>query len=291
MNRPARLAVPAEVAFAEKTLAWFGCIFQGDLSKPPAHLTGVMLPEKTRDADVAVLVKHLRQLPKLRELSILAAKITDEALKHLTALDGLTSLMLPNNWRITDAGAKHLAQLPSLQQLDLYGTRVGDAGLKELSAFKELQRLHIGHTLVSDAGLKHLAGLPELIELGLGGSSISGTGFKDHGGFAKLATVNLNHASVSDAGLKAIATLPALKKLWIAGARISSASLTELAVLKHLEELDLGNAYTSGVVKVDEAGIEAIARIASLRRLACVFESEDVAKKLRKTRPDLEFLK
>jgi hypothetical protein len=50
----------------------------------------------------------------------------------LAALATSPSVLILNDWKVTDAGLKTLANVTSLKVLDLLGTQVTDAGVKEL---------------------------------------------------------------------------------------------------------------------------------------------------------------
>src|SRR5262245_3034611 len=102
--------------------------------------------------------------------------VTDDDLKHLAPLTGVTSLILAET-KVTSDGLKHLAPLTKLRELNLFNCRgVTDAGLAHLGGFKELTFIDLGGTKITDAGMKSVAGLGTLRELG-----VSDTGLTDEG--------------------------------------------------------------------------------------------------------------
>ena len=108
---------------------------------------------------------RLASIPKLQELAVAGAGITDAGLVHLrilTRLQGLTSgcsvpelrtttperidptpTVGPRGHKITDAGLEHLKGLKRLEELDLERTKVTDEGVKRLQ--KALPNCIIGH--------------------------------------------------------------------------------------------------------------------------------------------------
>ena len=65
-------------------------------------------------------LRPLRDLPKLRALYLIHAKITDAGLAELTGLSNLRDLGLEGS-SITDEGLEHIARLPDLQRLAVSG--------------------------------------------------------------------------------------------------------------------------------------------------------------------------
>ena len=86
------------------------------------------------------LLKHFKDIPKLKRVNIAGAKITDGGLKHLSGLSDLTHLHLERT-AVGDAGLKHLVKLSKVEYLNLYGTQVSDAGLNALKQMKGLKRV------------------------------------------------------------------------------------------------------------------------------------------------------
>ncbi len=76
-------------------------------------------------------LKHLEDLPEIRNLGLSKTPITDAGLDHLKGLTQLHWLRLRNT-QITDAGLEHLRNLTQLQHVDLRGTQVTENGVQKL---------------------------------------------------------------------------------------------------------------------------------------------------------------
>ena len=91
---------------------------------------------KVTDADLACL----KQLTKLRSLSLIDTKITDAGLENLRGLTHLKALDLAGT-DVTDAGLKNIEGLIKLRSLNLMGTKVTDAGMRYLKGLTQLESL------------------------------------------------------------------------------------------------------------------------------------------------------
>jgi internalin A len=81
--------------------------------------------------------------------------VTDETLKELAPLKGLSTLSLRET-KVTDSGLRELAQFKALIFLNITDTNVTDAGLKELAAIKQLASLSMYRTKVTETGVAEL---------------------------------------------------------------------------------------------------------------------------------------
>ena len=69
----------------------------------------------------------------LKKLGLPRQAQTDIGLKHyLAALHRSPTVLILNNWQVTDAGLTSLVNLTSLRVIDLLGTQVTGAGVKKL---------------------------------------------------------------------------------------------------------------------------------------------------------------
>src|SRR5262249_43705291 len=100
-----------------------------DPNKPIATVN--FLATRITDADLKILSEPLSYLARLQHLHLGVNPITDEGLKHLRTLTGLTDLELVGTM-ITDAGLTHLKALSNLQRLRLSQTNITDTGLIHL---------------------------------------------------------------------------------------------------------------------------------------------------------------
>jgi Zn-dependent protease len=98
---------------------------------------------------------------EVEHIDLSGTRVTNEGLRHLHGLHGLTMLELEHT-RVSDAGLAHLRPLTQLKVLSLSATRVTDAGLEHLVPLSRLEWLSLSHTRISDAGLEHLKDLPRL---------------------------------------------------------------------------------------------------------------------------------
>ena len=101
----------------------------------------------------------------------------------------------------------------------------------------------------------------------------------------QVVDLNLSNAGLDDEGIGALGDLPAVTHLRLARNRITDRGLAALGDLRVLEHLNL-----YGNVGVTDAGLESLARIASLRELYLWQTGVSAAgvERLRAQRPDLE---
>lgn len=196
--------------------------------RPKQYLGSLILmgPEIT-DADMRLLA----DLRRLESLEFYETRVSDDGLRPLRDLKGLTRLVFDP--QITDAGLEHLSDLGHLTTLDLINTRVrgeglshlsglsrlkdlyltstplGDRGLQEIAAMRSLEKLYLNYTQISDAGLRHLSGLKDLTVLCLSGTRISDAGLEHLTGLTNMERLELDGTEVSDAGVRTLqAALP-----------------------------------------------------------------------------------
>ena len=130
-----------------------------------------------RDADVtdAGLIA-LTNAKTLTSLCVECTEVTDASLPYLKKLPHLNTLWLgtgimghgPN---ITDRGMEMIGEMTSLTSLDLSGTRITDKGLVYLKKLRGLTNLTIDDTRITEAGLVSIESLQafERVRLYLGG--------------------------------------------------------------------------------------------------------------------------
>jgi HEAT repeat protein len=106
---------------------------------------------------------HIRGLKNLEYLS-LPDTVTDADLPLLLGFPRLIVLRLQGKG-ITDEGLKYVARLQGLTRLGLGGTAITDAGLKSVTSLRQLRELSLCSTQISDAGLEPLAGMTQLQEV------------------------------------------------------------------------------------------------------------------------------
>ena len=99
--------------------------------------------------------EHLKDLPKLKTISLWETQVTDASLKNLIGLSNLGNVVFPPE-QITDAGLVHLKGLTNLHRLDLSKSQITDAGLQHLKGWTNLEDLHIDRTQVTAAAAEEL---------------------------------------------------------------------------------------------------------------------------------------
>jgi beta-lactamase regulating signal transducer with metallopeptidase domain len=225
---------------------------------------------------------HLTELPALEKLELNRGfqqgdELGNAVLKCVRNLQSLRELTI-NDWGVTDAGAQVLEEMPQLTRLALYGDgRLTDAALGSIIKMRGLKSLdltnYFGNTLehgwmrFSREGLRQLAALQQLEELNLSGHQIAADGlpfprlkwlmiggkFVDDELAAAMAqcrelqSLALEDTSITDKGLKHIAGLRELRYLSIGGERgnVTDVGVGYLPQLPHLERLVLHGPSTS----------------------------------------------
>jgi hypothetical protein len=130
---------------------------------------------------------------EVRQLDLSYTKVTNEGLKVVAGLRGLTHLRLDVT-EVTDAGVKRLTALPKLEWLDLYRTAVTDDALAALAGMQRLRDLSLGATAVTDAGVKRLAALPHLRSLFLDYTAVTDDALAALAGAKRLHHLSLRGA-------------------------------------------------------------------------------------------------
>lgn len=207
--------------------------------------------------------RHVGRLRALKSLYLSDATIDDGALRHMSSLEGLATLDISNNSRVTDAGLAALprrltalnvsqcnlvtdaglAALPKgLESLDLSNcNRVTDAGLGHLGRLATLKINYCAR--IDGSGLASLRDVRSLSAARLGWDTLSYFGFK-LGGLERLSRLSsldvsgirieeemsiptltsLEFRCGSGSGLARL-RLPALADLCVYGTRVSAADL------------------------------------------------------------------
>ena len=89
------------------------------------------------------------------DVPVAAGFRSDEAMEHLSDLNGLTWVALIG-MDVTDARLQRLERLPQLRRLDLVNTEISGTGLEHLKRLSDLRCLYFVHTHVTDAGVAKL---------------------------------------------------------------------------------------------------------------------------------------
>lgn len=150
------------------------------LAKVPAHeLTSLKLDgANTSNAGLQTLAKN-GPWQHLRELSLSATRITDEAVEYLQAFPSLEVLHLAAEG-ITDGGLERLTQLQSIKALylgDGWGAAGATmAGLTQLAALPKLEHLGLNGLPLTDEAIAVIQDFPSLRSVGLVSTKITAGG-------------------------------------------------------------------------------------------------------------------
>jgi hypothetical protein len=97
----------------------------------------------------------LKKLPKLTNLSLSRAEVTDAGLKELAQLTQVTVLTL-DGALITDAGLSELARMKALERLSVLDTKITEKAVPVLSELKKLTYLNVSEKQIGKDGAEAL---------------------------------------------------------------------------------------------------------------------------------------
>lgn len=137
-------------------------------------------------------------------------RMTDDLLKEVAEADAITGLDLGGSRNLTDEGVRHLARLPGLTYLDLNGTAVTDSGLAVLHDLPALETLSLVDTRVTDEGAAHLAACHHLRHVDLLRTCTGDGALRALAGKPQLATL-VTGDGVTDEGIALLHELPVFK--------------------------------------------------------------------------------
>lgn len=170
---------------------------------------------------------HLAQVPRMRSITLLSPKVTDQSLSVLTKNKGLQRLTI---WRatVTDAGLAQLAQL-RLLQIAFRQLRITDEGLSALASIPSLKSLSI-HSCpqLTGLGLAQLRSLPHLQHLRLDGRNFTDAGLSTLRELPNLTSLEVRSSLVTDAVIPHIQRLTKLTSVRLHGTQITDAGVRDL---------------------------------------------------------------
>jgi len=100
---------------------------------------------------------RLRWLRDVSELAFLGQRVTDECLKHVSAIKGLASLTVKRA-NVTDDGIEHLQGLKGLRVLSLLYIPITDGSVASLKKVEAVEAMRIYGAQMSTAGADELKG-------------------------------------------------------------------------------------------------------------------------------------
>jgi len=105
------------------------------------------------------LMRDAASLPYIDSMSIVASELTDDAFLELERAGRLRKLSLKRGHGLTDQALQHIAAIDGLQILWISNTPVGDGGLSYLREARDLKDVVFQETLVTPEGADRLAKL------------------------------------------------------------------------------------------------------------------------------------
>lgn len=205
----------------------------------------------------------LSSLPRLEELSIPGAPITDAGLAHLKKIRTLRSLELgdaggfngvPNQVAIKGPGLSHLAELPDLWRFEFYSSGMTGEAFRHLGTLRQLTDLKLAGDAITDDDLRFLASLTNLESFEIAAPRIDGSGFQHLRGLTKLQRVCiLQSPRFSDAAIPFLAQLPALETVMIYGTRVTASGLEGFRAAPRLRQMGLLPAVPGDTKRLKQA--------------------------------------
>lgn len=201
----------------------------------------------------------------ISQVAFRKSPLTDALAGSLTKLEGLQTLIVANS-EMTLSGWQEIGKLSKLRTLDLRECKLGDAHFKAaVSGMSELVAVRLsgksGDTTVSDEGIVALKNCSKLRALAGDYLFISDVGISELAGLKSLSELYLAGSLVDDVALERIASMPSITKLRIAKTSVSKEGLEKITKLQ-LDELDI-----SECSKIDDAALEPIGKITTLKKL------------------------
>jgi hypothetical protein len=195
----------------------------------------------------------LAEAMSLREISISSTVLTDACMETLCALPALVSLLIHNAPLITDQGIGHLQQRESLRELYLDGTHLTDRGIPSFTHLesiwslclrRNLRLLSLKETRVAGYGLCDLPTPPTSIYLdGCPVTDDAVMRIANH--VPGLRTLSLKDTPVSDDCLAALSTLTRLETLRLTGTQVTDTGVAHFRGHPSLYTLEVCETHVS----------------------------------------------
>lgn len=201
-------------------------------------------------------LRHVTALSKLRELRILSCKgIDDQSMEIFGRLEGLEVLRIGNsfgNRRITDNGINNIRQLRHLAVIDLSGAPVQFNNLFDIISSSNIQSVSLSDTRVSQGSFSGLAKMANLRALDLSRNRLNEDHFIWIANQPKLVSLNLDEVGAKDNVLKHLANLPNLECLSIRYNDLTDKAGAIIAGMRNLRSLaiDGNDILDEGIVQI-----------------------------------------
>ncbi len=211
------------------------------------NLRVLVLPRRELDDKKTELISGIRNL---EYLDLGGARITDSGMSELTKLAKLKYLNL-NDVDLSDKGVFQLGAFEELETLSLNRgplaeNKITGAGLQGLSKLKKLKHLSLWNNKISDVDLAALKDLTQLESLNLNGTKVTFGGIKQLLDMKSMKRLELSQIALAPEDLKQIVTgMPKLEYLGLSHKNINDECIVEIAKLKNLKYLYLGESSVS----------------------------------------------
>jgi Leucine-rich repeat (LRR) protein/predicted Ser/Thr protein kinase len=236
------------------------------------------------------VIERLSGHQSLELLQLSNARITVQAIRHLTTLPQLHTLSIsfaPDYQPatlLTDACIPDLLRIRNLTKLTISCSVITDKGLAQLATGRpQMRSLNLSRSPISDASVNSLAGMPQLQYLRLSDVSVGDGLASVLPRLIHLESVNLSDTRIGDKTMAALGRLPRLQHLWIENTPVTDAGVAMLADLPVLESITLNG------TRITDNCLESLARIRNLKR-AYLYRAGVTpigAERLRAARPGL----
>lgn len=157
-------------------------------------------------------VKNLRSFTRLKQLSLMDYRCTDQSMGTVSSLKGLEKLDLSVT-NVTDAGVRELDCLENLRDLNLSETRISGKSLRILGTIKTLGTLRLVGTKVRDHDLAPLANLRDLHVLDVAQTDITDAAVPYLLQCSHLECLRVYETHLSAGAVFALGEMPSLKRL------------------------------------------------------------------------------
>lgn len=241
-------------------------------------------------------IAYLKHWKNLESLTVRGTEVTSRVFEHLAGMKRLKSLDAGFS-RVNDDGFDALSSLESLEDLHIGGDKMSGLALPLLRLLPNLRSLDVNGSqrtdsgrwglMLTDVNIETIAALTKLEVLNIGGATVSDAGMEALSALVNIHTLDLSRMEITAKGLKPLTALPKLQRLnlW-QSVRIDDLAVTELAAMKSLAILDLGDTSITD---------DSLTKLQKMPALKTVFVggtnvTPQAVERFRKARPDCRII-
>ena len=213
--------------------------------------------------DNAILAQAFVEFPRLKSLSIMDGRLTENTFRSVDNLNHLEELVfIHGNRQFTGKSLADVAKLPTLKRLGLNATSIGNHDIMLLARHPQLTKLDFGNTKkIDDVGIERIVRFcPRLTELDVSGLQITNRSARAIARLKHLQDLNIANTRIDDEGLAMIASMAELRTLSLP-TTTTDVGLAEVGKLTGLRELSMF------YPKVTDAGTAHLVRLQNLESL------------------------